>query len=810
MKKTEWIEILHNIKNTFISFIALILFIALAVGLFLGIRWTIVSLSLSLDNEYDEGNMYSFKVESNIGIPNSVIDEIKDLQYIDEVENFNITYRFFTFNNNPYQAKVLLLTNKMNTPLRVTGVLPQNDGEAAIDSHFAKEKGINIGDILELNENQFVIAGGLNTTNVKITSLIDTAEYLGKYDDTNGFSYASYGNVNAILYMPLESFNENVFYSNFNLYIKSSYLDKFDTLSKEYEKESTKIKNEVADKLNKSLSEYYYSTEDNIKSSYAITERNNNASLFGFKCVRDTFKKMQYSLVMLFIIIAILVCYGSLSILVYDQIKLIGMKKAQGFSSFRIFMSYAIYSLFASIIGIILGIIIAYFAVEPITVDSVKQTFLFGKTISYFNISDILTFSIIVISLIFLTVFVACFRVSSKKAYNLLSGEEKPHKHHNLIDKFILTRNLSTYAKSAINGIYENKRRVIATIIGVIGSTTLVTSALTMYLNLDKSFKINFNGIVNYDKTILFEDPSIEYRIENILLNNNYKYTKTLYTQGVSTLDNGENIMTTLYVVSDDSFYDLLNIKNENSPLNDGVYINKAYAKNNNKSVGDTLKYTDALGVSHEFIIDGIYDYYLMNYQIIMNRDTFENNFDGRLYETNMFLIDSDNTDFENFKMNFSNVNGITALNDYYQSQKNLYDGILIIAKALTIVYLLLSILLAIFILLNIYTMFIYEKKREVITLMINGFDRKRIEKYFYIDSLVLTIIGIILGTIIGVINGKSSLNSFNNSATYFITDTNIFACIIGILFSIVLSLVICKISLKKLKKFKCSDINEM
>lgn len=810
MKKTEWIEILHNIKSTIVSFIAIILFIALAVGLFLGIRWTIVALSLSLEGEYDDGNMYSFKVESNIGIPDSTLEEIKELPYVDEVESFNETYRFFTYNNNYYQAKVLLITNEMNTPLRVTGSLPVKDGEAAIDSHFAYENGVNIGDILNLNENQFVVPGGLNSKKVKITAMIDTAEYLGKYDDTNGFSYASYANVNAILYLPEVSFNKNVFYTNFNLYIKSDYLDNFDTLSIKYENESARIKEEIATTINNSLSKYYNISESDAKTNYAITERNNNASLFGFKCVRDTFKKMQYSLVMLFIIIAILVCYGSLSRIVYDQIKLIGMKKAQGFSSFRIFLSFAIYAFFTSIIGLISGTIIAYFVVEPITVNSVKQTFLFGTTITYFNLTDVLLFSLIIIALIFLTVFVACFRITSKKAYNLLSGEEKPRKYHNFIDKFILTKNLSTYAKSAINGIYDNKRRVIATIIGVIGSTALVTSALTMYLNLDKSFKINFNGIVNYDKTILFENPGIENKIENVLQKNNYKYTKTLYTQGISTLDNNENIMTTIYVVNDDSFYDLLNIQGENSPLKDGVYVNKAYAKNNHKEIGDTIKYTDALGVSHKFVIDGIYDYYLMNYQIIMNKETFENNFNGRSYETNMFLIDTNDDDFENFKNKFNNIDGITSINDYYSSQKNLYDGILIIAEALTVVYLLLSIILAVFILLNLYTMFVYEKKREVITLMINGFDRKRIEKYFYIDSIVLTIIGIILGTIIGVINGKSSLNSFNNSATYFITEINLPACIIGCAFSLALSLIICKISLRKLKKFKCSDINDI
>ena len=102
--------------------------------------------------------------------------------------------------------------------------------------------------------------------------------------------------------------------------------------------------------------------------------------------------------------------------------------------------------------------LIVSFTASFITVDSVKQTFLFGTTIPYFKLLDVLIFSCIIVLIITLTVFIACFRVSSKKAYNLLSGEEKTHKHHNYIDMFALTKKLSTYAKSAIYSINDNKR----------------------------------------------------------------------------------------------------------------------------------------------------------------------------------------------------------------------------------------------------------------------------------------------------------------------------------------------------------------
>lgn len=353
---------------------------------------------------------------------------------------------------------------------------------------------------------------------------------------------------------------------------------------------------------------------------------------------------------------------------------------------------------------------------------------------------------------------------------------------------------------------------MIATIIGVIGSTALVISALTMYINLDKSLKINFKNITNYDKTILFEQKESEEKIERVLNGKDYEYTKALYTFGTTTLKNDENIVTTIYVTDDSNFYNFLHLRNiddrSEGKAKNGIWVNIGYAENNNAKKGDTLKFTDALGGSHNFKIEGIYDYYLMNYQIVMTKSTFEKEFVGRKYEPNIFLIKTNNIGFDELKNDLSGIEGITSIQDYYKSQKNLFDGFLIISRAVVFVYLVLSVLLAVFILLNLYTMFVREKKNEIIILMINGYSRKSVEKYFYIDTLILTILGTVIGLAVGIINGRMSLDSFNNNATHFLNEINIPVCIIGALFSFTLSFIMCKIALKKVKNFECSDIS--
>lgn len=814
MKKTSWIELFNNIKKTFISFVAILLFITCASALFVGIHWTVNSISLCLEKEYADGNMYNFKVQSNIGFTDEMINELKESEYIDDIEIFHETYRFFTLDNEPYQAKVLLLTERMNSPLRVKGTLPQKSGEAAIDSHFAGEKNVQIGDTLKLNTNQYVNPVGLLEDEFTITAILDTAEYMGKYEDTNGFSFASYANVNSIIYLPAESFNKDVFGKYFGFYIKSDALEDMKTLSDDYSEKSAELKSEIEELINTTANKYLHIEKEDFSKQYTLTERNHNPSLFGLKCVRDTFVKMQYSLVTLFIIISLLVCYSTLSRLIHDQSVLIGMKKAQGFSTGKILLPFVIYSELASIVGISIGILVGYFGVEPVTVNSTRQTFLFGEIIPYFNITDVFFIFALIVVLVFITVFVACYSLSSKKAHILLVGEETENKKtYGWIEKLPVFRRISTFTISAVKGCFENKRRVFATIIGVIGSTALVVSALTMYINLDKSLKINFESITNYDKTVLFEQKDSKEKIEKVFSDKGYDYAEALYTFGTTSLKSDESIVTTVYATDDSDFNNFLHLKNTEDgtegKAQNGIWINIAYAENNNAKVGDTLKFTDALGMHHNFKIEGIYDYYLMNYQIIMTKSTFKENFEGIVeYQPNIFLVRTNDVDFDEFVNDLSEIDGITSIQDYYDSQKKLFAGFLAIAQAVVAVYLMLSVLLAVFILLNLYTMFVREKKNEVIILMINGYSRKSVEKFFYIDTLILTILGIVIGLVVGIIYGSFSLDSFNNNATHFLNEVNIVACIVGAVFSFALSFIMCKIALRKIKYFECSDIS--
>ena len=112
-------------------------------------------------------------------------------------------------------------------------------------------------------------------------------------------------------------------------------------------------------------------------------------------------------------------------------------------------------------------------------------------------------------------------------------------------------------------------------------------------------------------------------------------------------------------------------------------------------------------------------------------------------------------------------------------------------------------------VLLNLNVMFIEEKKRDLIVLMINGFSVKDAKRYIYNDTIVLTIVGTILGVLLGCTMGSVTVGSIEPSTATFVKSPDLMAVLIGVLGSIVLSTVMSIIALRRIPKFELTDINK-
>ena len=136
------------------------------------------------------------------------------------------------------------------------------------------------------------------------------------------------------------------------------------------------------------------------------------------------------------------------------------------------------------------------------------------------------------------------------------------------------------------------------------------------------------------------------------------------------------------------------------------------------------------------------------------------------------------------------------------------FDELASLLTVVVIIYLVLAILMALVVLLNLDSMFVDEKKRELIVLMINGFSTKSAKAYIYNDSIVLTIVGILLGVLFGWLMGDLTVSALEPAYGHFFRGFNLTAALLGVLGAGVLSAIMLIISLRRIPRFDLTDIN--
>lgn len=570
------------------------------------------------------------------------------------------------------------------------------------------------------------------------------------------------------------------------------------------------------------LAEYQEALKTLKNYGCSIQSRRYNISLFTGIELSKIFKRLCFSMAALFLVVGLLVCYSAISRIVNDQIISIGTKKALGLNQKEITLSYLTYTGLAVIVGCIVGTLAAVFIVEKILVNAILESFILPGVSLYFSAKQMGIICGAEILLILLVTYAACARVLKRNAVELLAGEKPPLGRKRWYEKLPLWNRLSLLSQTIINNCANDKRRVLGTIIGVAGCTALMVSALSMNENVLHSFDVQFNDYFHFDTVVRYdkEKEGAAEEIKEILDRYGVQNAEVISEICGLSLPNGDPGSASILVpVDEKAFKELVTIVpsgkqsrynedgTERNPY-DGIWMSHAYDNTFDTEIGDELEITDIEGIEHSAEISGFFYFHNTNCQIIMSQAAYKETFDREI-KGNNYLADTRGVDVKALKKELAEVDGYIACSDYYNISKRSFEEFRSISGAMVAVYFLLSVLMAVLVLLNLLTMFVSEKKKELIVLMINGFTLKDARRYIYSDTILLTFIGILFGLIIGCVMGDAAVRSFEGVATLFCHNIIWSACGIAAAGSAVLSFIVSLIALRKIKKFELSDINK-
>lgn len=454
----------------------------------------------------------------------------------------------------------------------------------------------------------------------------------------------------------------------------------------------------------------------------------------------------------IFFVVAVLISLISMSRMVEDDRMLIGTLKSLGFSNKHIRKKYLLYSGIATISGGIIGSLLGFFLLSRYIWNIYKILFDVPVFKYDFNPTNILIGITIAVICICGTTFLTIKKVVKEKPSDLMRPKAPENGKRVILEKIPFIWNQINFSnKITIRNLFRYKKRVLMTIVGILGCTALMLAGFGIRDSIVSVPKKQYKEVFKFDEMVYLTEDVNSQNINEMLDN---KYIKSSLNTKMDTSMTSGKYDINLFVPENKS--DIKNIlslkdvktKKELKLENNKVIISDKLADLENKEVGDKIKITDSENNEYEFIISGICENYVGHY-VFMNKETYENNIGN--YKTNIIYLKIDDL------KNQESLSKTLMDNEYVMSvvgvdsTMSIIDDMLRSLNSVVVILIFLSGALSFVVLYNLSYINISERKREIATLKVLGFTDKEVDNYITKETIILTIIGIILGLIFGI-----------------------------------------------------------
>ncbi len=235
MKKALIKDSFKEIKIGYKRFISILLMALLGVGFFAGLRATSPDMLNSINQYYQNQNVYDIQVMSTLGLTQEDIDALKN---IENVQNVYGTYSkdvLIETEDKELVTKVMSI-EEVNKPRLVEGNMPQNTNECLVEPLFLQVTNKKIGDTIQVTEEDTQQTSEdeeqsptLKEKELVITGTAQSPLYLSM---EKGTSNLGAGKVDYYIYVPKENITSDIFTE---IYITLQNAQNYTTNTAEYQ-----------------------------------------------------------------------------------------------------------------------------------------------------------------------------------------------------------------------------------------------------------------------------------------------------------------------------------------------------------------------------------------------------------------------------------------------------------------------------------------------------------------------------------------------------------------------------------------------
>lgn len=532
----------------------------------------------------------------------------------------------------------------------------------------------------------------------------------------------------------------------------------------------------------------------------------------------------------MFLILSAIVCFSTLTIIIEEQKRLVGTTKAFGFRNDEIMKKYLLFGVIAGLAGAGLGILLAA-GLGTVALNAIEEANMY--VISSFHVivtpMSVVISAVSAVALCFVVTVFACRGLLRTPASMLMKGETQRRRREKAkasggsrrkgADKggrslsSRLFGHQSLYSRLILRNMRQDISRVILTIAIIAGSCFIIGLAFTVRSSFEGMTEAQQDQILNYDcRTELTNAATDEEReaMEEYLDEKGIPWSAAAYEMHLYQAEDGVEAITVLCADPKDihGIYNLLDPKTQ-EPIElpeEGILIQNRLHETAGLDAGDTMElYGGDLSVCQGKIAGQF-----QNYQgrlIIMSDDTYREVF-GTRPKYNSIYMSASRAQEKEIREGLQQITPDLSFENR-DSFLERFGGLVDVYNVVVAIMMWVAMLIAFVILLNLTNIFISRKKREIITMRVNGFSQKQTDGYLVRETVFVTLTGLALAIILGMTFTGVFVRGLEQPDVQFIRTPNFFywgtAALIEALFAFVINL----ISFRQTRKFQLREIAE-
>ena len=549
--------------------------------------------------------------------------------------------------------------------------------------------------------------------------------------------------------------------------------------------------------------------------TWYILDRQQNAGYVSYMQDTDRVANLAQVFPIVFFIVAALISLTSMTRMVEEQRVQIGTLKALGYNKLQIAAKYIIYATLATVIGGAIGLVIGFSLLPKVIADIYAMVYDVPNVILAFNMTYATAGMAAAMVCTIGATIISCYKTLKQKPATLMRPKApKPGKRVLLERITFIWKRLNFTQKVTVRNIFRYKKRFLMTIIGVGGCTALIIAGFGLRDAISSMIPSQYGKIDLYNASVTLKDEYKNEELENIdNILKDYEYTEDVLNANVQsvTIDKNDNTQSIQLIVPQTpenlSNFIVLESRTNNDEkyaLDDtGVIITEKLSKLLDIKVGDEIKIVNSDDKACSVKVNAITENYIYHY-IYMTPNLYNELYDTRVgynvvyVNTIEMTEEQEDTLGEQILSNSDYISGVT----FMSNTESIFSEVMNNMDLVVWILIISAGLLAFVVLYNLLNANITERIRELATIKVLGFYDKEVYDYISRETIILTIIGMLVGvgggyflTLYIIKTCEIDMLMFNPQITVW---SYLFGVLITALFAIIVN-IITYFSLKKI-----------